>query len=149
MYIVINKFKDLEDKNEHKYKVGDEFPYDNREIDNNRITDLTTSNNRIGVPLIKFEEDNQGDKVPGTDDENKPGDNTPGTGGEDKPGDSNPGLGGDDKLENNNSDLNGLKQPELKAIAKALEIQFKAVISNTDLIKLIEDKRAERKSNKE
>jgi hypothetical protein len=140
MYKVIHKFQDLEDENKHIYEVTNKFPYDNREIEESRIADLTTINNKIGVPLIKFEEDKQ---------EDKPKDDVPGTNQEKQPGENNSGTDVKDKPEDNNSDLNGLKQPELKAIAKNLEIQFKAIISNDELIRLIKEKRANQKSNNE
>lgn len=51
MYIVIHEFKDREDKN--KYKVGDEYPINTKEVSEERIVKLSTSDNAIGVPLIK------------------------------------------------------------------------------------------------
>lgn len=48
MYKALIKFIDAETRNE--YKVGDEF--DVTGMTDERIHELTTENNRIGVPLI-------------------------------------------------------------------------------------------------
>ena len=48
MYKVLINFIDAETRNE--YKVGDEF--DTTGMTDERIHELTTENNRIGVPLI-------------------------------------------------------------------------------------------------
>lgn len=54
MYKVIyDKFYDMKDKTKHVYKKGDKFPFDDRKISAKRIEELSTSNNKIGVPLIK------------------------------------------------------------------------------------------------
>lgn len=52
MYKVIKKFVDLQDKN-HLYNVGDCFPRSGKDVSENRIHELATNNNKIGVPLIK------------------------------------------------------------------------------------------------
>lgn len=53
MYKALINFIDAETRNE--YKVGDEF--DTTGMTDERIHELTTENNRIGVPLIeKIEE---------------------------------------------------------------------------------------------
>lgn len=49
MYKVLINFIDAETRNE--YKVGDEF--DTTGMTDERIHELTTENNRIGVPLIE------------------------------------------------------------------------------------------------
>ena len=51
MYKVIKRFYDLQ--NNHAYSVGDMFPHDGVVIDENRIVELESNNNRLGVPLIK------------------------------------------------------------------------------------------------
>ena len=43
-------FKDLDDG--HIYEKGKDFPYDNREIPEERINMLTSVNNKMGVVLI-------------------------------------------------------------------------------------------------
>ncbi len=50
MYRVLKPFVDL--RSSHAYSVGDSFPHDGTEVDDERIEELSTSNNRIGVPLI-------------------------------------------------------------------------------------------------
>lgn len=52
MYKVVKKFVDLQDKN-HLYKVGDCYPRSGKNVSENRIHELATNNNKIGVPLIK------------------------------------------------------------------------------------------------
>ena len=52
MYKVVKKFVDLQDKN-HLYNVGDCYPRSGKSVSENRIHELATNNNKIGVPLIK------------------------------------------------------------------------------------------------
>ena len=52
MFRVIEYFEDLQDNN-RPYNVGDIFPYDNREISAERLTELSTAQNRRKMPLIK------------------------------------------------------------------------------------------------
>ena len=52
MYKVVKKFVDLQDKN-HLYNVGDCYPRSGKDVSENRIHELATNNNKIGVPLIK------------------------------------------------------------------------------------------------
>jgi hypothetical protein len=49
MYKVIKRFYDLQ-KN-HAFSVGDTFPHDG--VDEERIAELASGNNKIGVPLIE------------------------------------------------------------------------------------------------
>ena len=51
MYKVIKRFYDLQ--NNHAYSVGDSFPHAGVEIDEKRIAELKSNNNRLGVPLIE------------------------------------------------------------------------------------------------
>lgn len=54
MYKVIyNEFYDMKDKTKHVYHRDDIFPFDDRKISAKRIEELSTENNKIGVPLIK------------------------------------------------------------------------------------------------
>lgn len=54
MYRVIyDEFYDMKDKSKHVYKKGDVFPFDDRKISQKRIEELSTENNKIGVPLIE------------------------------------------------------------------------------------------------
>ncbi len=54
MYKVIyDEFYDMKDKTKHVYQKGDIFPFDNRKIPQKRIEELSTENNKIGVPLIE------------------------------------------------------------------------------------------------
>ena len=52
MYRVIHKFYDLQDNN-HAYYVGDTFPHNGVEVDAERIAELSSDKNRLGVPLIE------------------------------------------------------------------------------------------------
>ena len=52
MYKVIKSFTDLQDNN-HAYSVGDTFPHNGVEVDAERIAELASGNNRLGVPLIE------------------------------------------------------------------------------------------------
>ena len=51
MYRVIKAFTDL--KASHVYHVGDTFPHNGVDIDAERIAELESDKNRIGVPLIE------------------------------------------------------------------------------------------------
>ena len=52
MYRVVVAFKDLED-NGHVYKLGDEFPRKNVDVLEERIAELSSTNNKRGVVLIE------------------------------------------------------------------------------------------------
>ena len=52
MYRVVHKFYDLKDDN-HAYSVGDTFPHDGVDVDAERIAELASDKNRLGVPLIE------------------------------------------------------------------------------------------------
>ena len=52
MYKVINRFFDLKDNN-HAYSVGDTFPHNGVEVEAERIAELSSDKNRLGVPLIE------------------------------------------------------------------------------------------------
>ena len=52
MYKVIKSFTDLQDNN-YAYSVGDTFPHDGVEVDAERIEELASDKNRLGVPLIE------------------------------------------------------------------------------------------------
>lgn len=51
-YIVLAMFTDLQDDN-HKYEKGDVFPRDGKKVTKKRVTELSSSKNKRGVPLIK------------------------------------------------------------------------------------------------
>ena len=51
MYKVIKRFFDL--KAGHSYAVGDTFPHNGVEVEAERIEELATNKNRLGVPLIE------------------------------------------------------------------------------------------------
>lgn len=52
MYKVLYQFADLQD-HEHVYRVGDVYPHSvDVEVSDERLEELTTARNRIGVPLI-------------------------------------------------------------------------------------------------
>ena len=52
MYKVIKSFTDLQDNN-HAYSVGDTFPHKGVEVDAERIAELASDKNRLGVQLIE------------------------------------------------------------------------------------------------
>ena len=52
MYKVIKSFTDLKDNN-YAYYVGDTFPHNGVEVDAERIVELASDKNRLGVPLIE------------------------------------------------------------------------------------------------
>ena len=51
MYRVIKAFTDLEAS--HVYYVGDTFPHNGVEVDAERIAELASDKNRLGVQLIE------------------------------------------------------------------------------------------------
>lgn len=51
MYLVIKAFTDL--KASHVYSVGDTFPNNGVEVEAERISELASDKNRLGVPLIE------------------------------------------------------------------------------------------------
>ena len=59
-YKVIYKFKDLQD-NVHIYNVGDTYPRHYVTVSKERLNELKTSKNKIGVPLIKAERTKEGE----------------------------------------------------------------------------------------
>ena len=52
MYKVIKCFTDLQDNN-YAYYVGDTFPRNGVEVGAERIAELSSDKNRLGVPLIE------------------------------------------------------------------------------------------------
>ena len=50
-YKVVKRFFDLVEN--HAYSVGDVFPYNGVEVAPNRVEELTSDRNRIGIPLIE------------------------------------------------------------------------------------------------
>ena len=52
MYKVIKSFTDLQ-ANNYAYYVGDTFPHNGVEVDAERIAELASDKNRLGVPLIE------------------------------------------------------------------------------------------------
>lgn len=56
MYEVIHYFTDLQD-NEYPYNAGDIFPRDGLTVSEERLSELSGSNNRQNKPLIKLVEE--------------------------------------------------------------------------------------------
>ena len=52
MYKVIKSFTDLQDNN-YAYYVGDTFPHNGVDVGAERIEELASNKNRLGVPLIE------------------------------------------------------------------------------------------------
>ncbi len=51
MYKAIKRFYDL--KSNHAYSVGDIFPHNGVDVGAERIAELASDKNRLGVPLIE------------------------------------------------------------------------------------------------
>ena len=51
MYKAVHRFYDLKDNN-HAYFVGDVFPHNGVEVDADRVAELASDKNKMGVPLI-------------------------------------------------------------------------------------------------
>lgn len=56
MYKVIKLFTDLQDNN-FKYEAGDTFPRKGLDVSEARFKELSSSENKRGVPLIEYVED--------------------------------------------------------------------------------------------
>lgn len=52
MYKVIKAFFDLKDNN-YVYSVGDIFPHNGVDVDDDRLSELASDKNKLGVPLIE------------------------------------------------------------------------------------------------
>lgn len=63
MYRVIEFFTDLQDNN-YAYKVGDEFPRHGLNVSEERIRELSGSNNKRHMPLIVAEKKAPAEKPP-------------------------------------------------------------------------------------
>ena len=59
-YRVIHTFRDLQDE-EYVYKVGDKYPRKGR-TSKARLEELSTADNKIGVPLIEEVEGEDGEE---------------------------------------------------------------------------------------
>lgn len=55
MYKVIARFADLQDGS-HIYEIGDTYPRKGLKPSKERIEELASDKNKIGIPLIKLEE---------------------------------------------------------------------------------------------
>lgn len=51
MYEVVCRFADMQDGN-HIYEVGDIFPRKGKKVNKERIEELASDKNRIGMPII-------------------------------------------------------------------------------------------------
>lgn len=61
MYRATRYFIDLKDGG-HAYQKGDAFPFDGKEISPERLEELATAGNRLGVPLIEKVEEKKAKK---------------------------------------------------------------------------------------
>ena len=52
MYKALTSFTDLQDNN-YRYHVGDVFPHKGAKVTDERIAELSSSNNRRGKPVIE------------------------------------------------------------------------------------------------
>lgn len=55
MYRAAVRFADLKD-NKYLYQAGDEFPRKGLKVDEKRIGELASNNNKAGYPLIEYVE---------------------------------------------------------------------------------------------
>ena len=53
MYKVVVKFADLMDRN-HIYNLGDTYPREGYEPDDDRVEFLASGQNKLGIPVIEF-----------------------------------------------------------------------------------------------
>lgn len=60
VYKVIRPFIDLQD-DRFMYHVGDVYPRDTKSVTKERINELKSDKNKVGVPLIKAERVKKGD----------------------------------------------------------------------------------------
>ncbi len=51
MYTTLIKFKDAEDG--HLYQIGQDFPFDGREVSQARIKELSSKGNKLKVKIIE------------------------------------------------------------------------------------------------
>lgn len=61
MYRATRYFIDLKDGG-HAYQKGEPFPFDGKEISPERLEELATAVNRLGVPLIEKVEEKKAKK---------------------------------------------------------------------------------------
>lgn len=64
MYKVIVYFTDLHD-NDHEYHEGDIFPREGIKVADERLAELSGSDNKRGIPLIEKVEERKPGKQPG------------------------------------------------------------------------------------
>lgn len=53
-YKVVKAFTDLQD-NRHVYNAGDQFPRDGVDVSEDRLKELSSADNKRGIPLIEAE----------------------------------------------------------------------------------------------
>lgn len=70
MYKVIERFEDAQD-NGYEYQVGDVYPRNGLEVSEERLTELSTTNNRRNLIAIKLVEDKQVEQSEASADEQK------------------------------------------------------------------------------
>lgn len=56
-HVVINRFKDLKDKDGHVYEVGDKFPHHNRKVAKARLEELMSVHKTYGYAFIEAVEE--------------------------------------------------------------------------------------------
>lgn len=54
IYKVVKAFSDLQD-DRHVYNAGDTFPREGVDVSEDRLKELSSTSNRLGIPLIKAE----------------------------------------------------------------------------------------------
>lgn len=71
MYKVIKFFTDLKD-HDHAYRVGDEFPRKGLTVSEERFKELSTDQNKRGIPLIEAVAEDKPEAEPEPMSENEP-----------------------------------------------------------------------------
>ena len=62
MYKVVSAFTDIQDNN-HLYSVGDEYPRKGAKANDDRIAELSSKDNKVGVVLIEKVKEKKASKV--------------------------------------------------------------------------------------
>ena len=122
-YEVIKYFTDLQDNN-YPYNVGDIFPRQGKEVTEERIAELSGSNNRQHTPLIKeVIEPTSPEKEPQQTIQSEVISNP------ETPNQAEPKV----KTKYTKADLDGMKVPQIRELAKSLGFKINAM-SKEDIV---------------
>lgn len=122
-YEVIKYFTDLQDNN-YPYNVGDIFPRHGKEVTEERIAELSGSNNRQHTPLIKeVTESTSPEKEPQQTIQSEVISNP------ETPNQAEPEV----KTKYTKADLDGMKVPQIRELAKSLGFKISSM-SKEDIV---------------